>query len=435
MTEVQTFSLPNRVLYRVTRAPLGIMAATFLFVSGLTVIWQARKEAERLQGDIVTLIADQQRAFANELFLHEERAIRTRLQATVDQVRARYPQVDVCIHLQAHNQEGFLPDPVLECRGEEAHQFWDKSPEAIRRQVVEVGEGISAEFAFAAHLNRSFRERVPLNFVIAIVVALLVATFVDSILVRRLQFGVVRPLLARIEMTSKLAGIGYTTAGLAHDIKDPLHNIKKIAAQHPITKDRQKSLQENVAEIESLIEQMLAFSRPAPNRGEVEPLDLAAETSRIVESFRTALKIRGLDTLVTVDLDEGQDAKNQRVAIGARELRRIVFNVLHNALSALTKVESNSAACIKISLKREGDLLRLDMANNGPPIPERELEAIFIPFFSTQKANGGTGLGLPIARKCATDVGGALTAENRDGWVQFTLTIPSLSREFAGGMT
>ena len=426
MSEHPRFAIHNAALYRVTRLPLAIMATMCLLITGTIIAWQQHRESERLQDDIAALITDQEHAFANELFLHQDRALRARLQATAEQVKLRDPGVRVCLSLRAANQEGFLPVPILECRGEGADDLWNHQAKPVRRVSIPVGNGISGDVEFTATFARTIKDIIPPSLLIAIIAALLCAMVVDVILVKRLQLRVVRPLLQRFEAHVNLAAIGFTTAGIAHDIKDPLHTIKKVAA-HPINLERQGHIKEAVAEIEGLLEQLLDFSRSEPgSKSEIIPTEVAAETALLVDSFRMNLKLKGFDGVVAVELEIEPETKNLKAAIGARELRRLILNILRNATEALTSETPVAGARIRVSLVREERALRLNLANNGPPIPEQDFETIFWPFRSKRRSKGGSGLGLAIARKFAAHAGGALTVANRDGWVVFSLTIPIL---------
>ncbi len=229
----------------------------------------------------------------------------------------------------------------------------------------------------------------------------------------------------QLARAARLEALGQLTAGLAHEIKNPLHAMRGTAeivldAVPPGTDEHGmgQALLAEIDRLDGVLKRFLAFARPG--RMQVRPtrLDEAAR------SVATLVRAQASQQGVQVEVDGGSV-----VALADPEL--VVQVALGVALNALQAMDGHGGGRLRIQTLYEPPRLVLD--NDGPPIPDADLDRIFDPFFSGRV--GGTGLGLSTAWSLMEGMGGSVDAQNRPGGVVFTLTFrqPSGRQPFDPG--
>lgn len=112
------------------------------------------------------------------------------------------------------------------------------------------------------------------------------------------------------------------------------------------------------------------------------------------------------------------------VALAPHVLQQIVLNLVLNSIQAVCREHGR----IWLSAEEDAEYVRLSVRDNGPGIPDDVLPYIFDPFYTTKSSSGGTGLGLPIARKLIREAQGELAAINtRPGSTTFELRLPRIT--------
>ena len=228
-----------------------------------------------------------------------------------------------------------------------------------------------------------------------------------------------------LAQSSKLAILGEMSAGVSHELNQPLAAMKTYLAGAKLLLQRKRT-EEALASfhrIDDLIERMGAITRQlkgyARKGGDaVEGLDLRDAVSSALAMMEPQLKNR--------DVEIVRDVPNHPVLVRADRIRleQVVINLLRNALDAVKNV---SEPCIEI-LVTSGSNATLSVRDNGPGIDD--LDALFEPFYTTKAPGDGTGLGLAISSGIVNDFGGRLTARNRTtkGAV-FEMQLPLLGDE------
>ena len=183
-------------------------------------------------------------------------------------------------------------------------------------------------------------------------------------------------------------------AAISHDLRTPITRLKLRAEFVEDDEQREKMLAD-LDEMEALISSSLAFARDDSAREPRRPVDLAALLRQMAEDFEVPLEAP--ESLV--------------VNIGEVGLRRALSNLLDNALKY--------ACPPRMTAGLMDGQVRIVIEDEGPGIPEEELERVFAPFYrletSRNRATGGTGLGLAIARSAVRAHGGDITLSNRKG--------------------
>lgn len=215
----------------------------------------------------------------------------------------------------------------------------------------------------------------------------------------------------QLVMSEKLASIGEITAGVAHEINNPVAVIQgNLDVMRESLGERADSvaveldlIDRQVARINAIVGKLLQFARPHEFSGAEEAVDLRPlvhDCLVLVEHVLSKAEIE-----VETDLAEAP-----RVRIEAGEMQQVVVNLLVNAAQAMKE-----AGTIRLRLREErregvkGSLLSVQ--DTGPGVPDTLIDKMFDPFFTTKRAEG-TGLGLSISQTLIQRAGGRITYRN-----------------------
>jgi signal transduction histidine kinase len=223
-------------------------------------------------------------------------------------------------------------------------------------------------------------------------------------------------------MIENATAVGKLAAGLAHEIRNPLHAIqinlhsfrrvherKAELPDEEISRMLDQSSQE-IARIEHLMQQLTGFATPDEPREEV--IDVTSEIGDVVdfigqELLDSDIQLRTQipDRPVWVRMDHGR-------------LRQIMLNLLQNAQQAMKQ-----GGQIQVSLSSRRGRVSLTIADNGPGIGAEHRKQVFEPFFSTRK--DGVGLGLALVKRFVDEVDGEIhCVENPPNGVMFRIVLP-----------
>jgi len=226
-----------------------------------------------------------------------------------------------------------------------------------------------------------------------------------------------------VQQSSKLAALGEMSAGVSHELNQPLAAMKTYlaGARLLLQRGRAEEALSSFQRIDDLVERMGAITRQlksyARKGGEAfEPVDLRAALSSALVMMEPQLRSR------TIRLQRNIPRYPVMVLCDRIRLEQIIINLLRNAVDA-TKELRDPAIEITVGA---GSHAFLSVRDNGPGVSD--LENLFEPFFTTKKPGEGTGLGLAISSGIAADFGGRLTAHNASdqggGGAVFELELP-----------
>jgi len=241
----------------------------------------------------------------------------------------------------------------------------------------------------------------------------------------------VRTLEEAVRRADRLSMVGTMAAGLAHEIKNPLGGIKGAAQLLLMELGEGHELQEYVElmireteRVNGIIEELLNLSRP--RRSQPGEVNLGQILDEIVMLQQQAFAKSGVNFRLKLD-------PSIPPLSGDRDLMiRLFLNLIKNAAEATPEqgeiiIESriDSEYHMSVPGAKPTQMVMIIISDNGPGIPQPQLEQIFTPFFSTKE--GGSGLGLPICQKIVTDHGGFMHVENRStGGTTVKVSIPLL---------
>jgi len=232
--------------------------------------------------------------------------------------------------------------------------------------------------------------------------------------------------------SEKLAALGKISAGIAHEIRNPLTSIKilihSLADEMATAASREKDLTVIESEIErvnKIIKQFLDFARPRPPS--LEPMDVRRVLDETFALIAYEMEAQG------VSLEKEYAAELVPVPMDREQMKQVFLNLLLNAIQAM---EQGGQLKVSATLKnhspgaRSGSFMEISFQDTGKGIPEDMQARIFEPFFSTKEE--GIGLGLSIAQRIVEEHGGEIRMESRPGkGTVFYLTIPYGTQIFA----
>ncbi len=228
----------------------------------------------------------------------------------------------------------------------------------------------------------------------------------------------------RAAHTDRLQAMGTLTAGIAHEIRNPLGIIRALSEglQDDFDKDdpRREMVEDISGEVERLnrlVNQYLQFARPdtAEPGADTNPADMIRNLALLIE------KGDRNQASVSVSIQEPVP----RVALPAGSLRQVLLNLIMNAREASRADQTVNVECTAL---RGGSMVQIIVSDQGRGIPRRDLRSVFDPFFTTSP--DGTGLGLAICRQIVTECGGDISIDSRQGQgTRVTVLLPTKARQ------
>ena len=254
----------------------------------------------------------------------------------------------------------------------------------------------------------------------------------------------------------KMASLGALTAGVAHEIKNPLNfvtnfaelsvelaaDLRGIVSEAPdnLGPDANQEIAELLTDIEnnarkikehgdranSIVDGMLLHSRGVP--GERQPTDLNKLLDKYVDLVYHGM--RANDTRFNVTIERNYDPGVGVVPIVAQDMSRVFLNLINNACYATHEKKQSLgeefSPTVSVSTKNLDSAVEVRVRDNGRGIPAESLEKVFQPFFTTKPAGEGTGLGLSISYEVVVGTHqGEMRVESEEGKsAEFIITIP-----------
>jgi signal transduction histidine kinase len=221
----------------------------------------------------------------------------------------------------------------------------------------------------------------------------------------------------RLRLVDRLSALGALSAGMAHEIKNPLGSIMgsiEILESEVQEGDSKREfveiLKKEIQRLSEIVSNHLDLVRPGTPQRELH--DLQGIVESVVELTTQQAAKQGVRLRVDVAGDP------PRIMIDGQQVRQAVLNLVINAIQALPR-----GGQVRVRVEGDARHVRVVVDDDGPGLDEEMLRRAFEPFFTTKE--GGTGLGLSIAFQIADQHGGDLRAENRSaGGARFCLELP-----------
>jgi len=232
-----------------------------------------------------------------------------------------------------------------------------------------------------------------------------------------------------ILQAEKLAVVGRLSAGLAHEIGNPLGIVigyLELLRQDGLpAEERAEIIARTEAElnrIHRILRQLLDFARPAPEKKQ------RRSVHALLEETTSVFELQPLTAGIV--LERHFDADQDDVLTTGEQLRQVFLNIMLNAADAIQAAGAGRQGRLTIGTATTGKddgpaLIRIRFTDNGTGIAAEDLPLIFDPFFSTKQPGQGTGLGLSVSYLTIEASGGRMAAESREGeGTTFTVELP-----------
>ena len=261
---------------------------------------------------------------------------------------------------------------------------------------------------------------------------------------------------ASLVHAQKMAALGQVTAGIAHEIKNPLNFVNNFAGLSVELLDELKNAaartvgaldpgnRDEIVEIirmltgnlkkivdhgrraDGIVRSMLQHSRGSSDDRQPTDLNALAE-----EALNLAYHgARAQDPNFDIALEHDLDSNLEPVDVVPQELTRVLLNLIGNGFYAVKKRSSESEGAyrptLKVTTRDFGESVEVRVRDNGVGVPPENRDKLFQPFFTTKPTGEGTGLGLSISYEIVTQQhGGTITADSEFGdFTEFTVRLP-----------
>jgi len=241
---------------------------------------------------------------------------------------------------------------------------------------------------------------------------------------------------SQLIQSEKMASLGELTAGIAHEIQNPLNFINNFSelnaelieeiktaigkkdfeeVQHLINdiSNNEHKINHHGKRADAIVKGMLLHSRSSGGNKELVNInELADEYLRLAYHGLRA-KDKSFNATMKTDLDQTITTIN----VVPEDIGRVLLNLINNAFYAVTERKKqqpqNYEPTVELSTKKVGNNIELVVKDNGNGIPDKVLDKIFQPFFTTKPAGQGTGLGLSLSYDIVKAHGGKLLVDSR----------------------
>ncbi|MEJ7821447.1 MAG: ATP-binding protein [Chitinophagaceae bacterium] len=248
--------------------------------------------------------------------------------------------------------------------------------------------------------------------------------------------------------SEKMASLGELTAGIAHEIQNPLNFVNNFSEvnteliedlkaeletgnmQEAISiaddiKENEQKINQHGKRADAIVKGMLQHSRASS--GKKEPTDINALCDEYLRLSYHGLRAKDKSFNATFKTDF--DTSLEKINIIPQDLGRVILNLLTNAFYAVNEKKKQQPdgyePTVSVSTKKVGDKIEIKVADNGNGIPQKVLDKIYQPFFTTKPTGQGTGLGLSMSYDIIKAHCGEIKVETNDGeFAEFIIQLP-----------
>jgi two-component system NtrC family sensor kinase len=255
--------------------------------------------------------------------------------------------------------------------------------------------------------------------------------------------------------SEKMASLGELTAGIAHEIQNPLNfvnnfsevnaelidemknelnagNNKEAASLAGYIKENQQKITHHGKRADAIVKGMLQHSRKST--GQKEPTDINALADEYLRLSYHGLRAK--DKTFNAGMQTHFDENIGKINIIPQDVGRALLNLFTNAFYAVAEKKKapppppvgggvEYEPTVSVSTKRQGNQVEITVEDNGVGIPQKVLDKIYQPFFSTKPTGQGTGLGLSLSYDIIKAHGGNINVQTKEGeFAKFVISLP-----------
>jgi len=254
---------------------------------------------------------------------------------------------------------------------------------------------------------------------------------------------------AQLIQSEKMASLGELTAGIAHEIQNPLNFVNNFSeVSNELLDEMKEQLEKGNTEdakaiasevkmslekinfhgkrADGIVKSMLQHSRTSNNKKEPTDVNALADEYLRLAYHGMRAKDMSFNSAMKTDYDESIGL----IKIISQDIGRVILNLITNAFYAVTEKKKlrldGYEPTVTVSTKKIGNKVEVKVKDNGTGIPQKALDKIFQPFFTTKPTGQGTGLGLSLSYDIVTKGhGGELKVETKEGeCTEFSIILP-----------
>ena len=253
---------------------------------------------------------------------------------------------------------------------------------------------------------------------------------------------------SQLIQSEKMASLGELTAGVAHEIQNPLNFVnnfsevnKELISEMKEEIEKQnydevkliaKNIEDNQEKInhhgkraDAIVKGMLQHSRTSSGQKESTDINALADEYLRLAYHGLRAKDKSFDATMKTDFD----GNIGNINIIRQDIGRVILNLINNAFYSVTEKKKQTGdgymSRVSVSTKKTNDKVEIKVEDNGNGIPQKVIDKIFQPFFTTKPTGQGTGLGLSLSYDIVKAHGGELNVETKEGeWSVFIIQLP-----------
>jgi signal transduction histidine kinase/ligand-binding sensor domain-containing protein len=257
---------------------------------------------------------------------------------------------------------------------------------------------------------------------------------------------------AQLIQSEKMASLGELTAGIAHEIQNPLNfvnnfsevntelvdelkselaigNVQSANEIADNIKDNEQKISHHGKRADSIVKGMLQHSRASS--GQKEPTDINALADEYLRLSYHGLRAK--DKSFNAKFESNFDPNLEKLNVVPQDIGRVLLNLINNAFYAVTEkkqqLDGSYEPCVSIATRKVEDKVEVKVKDNGNGIPQKALDKIFQPFFTTKPTGAGTGLGLSLSYDIIKAHGGEIKVQTKEGQgSEFIIQLPTSNK-------
>ena len=255
---------------------------------------------------------------------------------------------------------------------------------------------------------------------------------------------------SQLIQSEKMASLGELTAGIAHEIQNPLNfvnnfsevnkelliemndeidkgNLSEVKSIAKDVVDNEVKINHHGKRADAIVKGMLQHSRSSSSKKEQTDINALVDEYLRLAYHGLKAKDRTFNATMKTDFDESIGNIN----IIPQDIGRVILNLINNAFYAVDERKKRTGngyePTVSVSTKRNNGKVQIKVSDNGNGIPQKVLDKIFQPFFTTKPAGQGTGLGLSLSYDIVKSHGGELRVETKEGeGSEFIIQLPAV---------
>jgi len=253
----------------------------------------------------------------------------------------------------------------------------------------------------------------------------------------------------QLVQSEKMASLGELTAGIAHEIQNPLNfvnnfsdvntelvdelqleagkgNLDEVKAIAKDIKENEKKINHHGKRADAIVKNMLQHSRTSSGKKEPTDINALAEEYLRLSYHGLRAKDKSFNAITKTEFDNNIG----KIDVIPQDIGRVILNLINNAFYAVDEkkkhVQNGYEPTVSISTKKNKGKVEIKVSDNGNGIPQKVLDKIFQPFFTTKPTGQGTGLGLSLSYDIVKAHGGETKVNTRENeGTEFTIILPA----------